>query len=85
MKGQREATYKWLAVFLEALPPERGERAAGALLTSLREALRLEESNRAREHILIGIQAVLNWRSAGIDIAALKKAGNIAGLCRTAQ
>lgn len=76
LKGAREATYKWLAAFLEAYPPERGERVVGTVLESLRNALRMEESNRAREQILIGIQAVLNWRTASVDMAAVKKVGN---------
>ena len=76
LKGARETTYKWLAAFLEAYPSERGERVVETVLESLRDALRMEESNRAREQILICIQAVLNWRTASVDMAALKKVGN---------
>lgn len=72
LTGHRDKTYKWLAAFLEQLPPERAERYAGAVLEGLREALP-REGNRARDSILVAMQTVLGWRSASIDGIVLKK------------
>lgn len=72
LTGEREKTYKWLAAFLEQLPPDRAERYATAVLEGLKEALALE-GNRARDSILVGMQTVLGWRSASVDDAVLTK------------
>ena len=73
LRSSRENAYKWLAGFLETLPQERADRYGQLVVEALTELLRLEDSNRAREQILIALQNVMAWQSASIEDRALTK------------